>query len=57
VNTNTNTNGIYGRYTWGKIFDYQNRTRLSPKKFYVQSNNGLVGLSTAPDVARTRGIF
>lgn len=57
VNTNTNNNGIYGRYTWGKIYDYQNRTRLSPKNFYVQTNNGLVGLSTAPDIARTRGIF
>jgi hypothetical protein len=57
VNTNTNTNGIYGKYTWGKIYDYQNRTRLKPRDFYVQTNNGLTGLSTAPDVLRTRGLF
>lgn len=57
VNTNTNVNGIYGKYTWGKIYDYQNRTRLNPRDFYVQTNTGLVGLSTAPDVVRTRGLF
>jgi hypothetical protein len=57
VNVNNNTNGVYGRYSWGKIFDYQNRTRLNPKEFYVNSDNGLVGLSTAPDLSRTRGLF
>lgn len=57
VNTNTNTNGVYGKYTWGKIYDYQNRTRLKPRNFYVQTNTGLIGLSTAPDVVRTRGLF
>jgi hypothetical protein len=57
VNVNTNTNGVYGRYSWGKIFDYQNRTRRSPKNFYVNPNNGLIGLSTAPEVLRTRGVI
>jgi len=56
VNTNTNENGIYGRYTWGKIYDFQNRTRFNPENFSVNTNNGLVGLSTAPDVYRTRGL-
>ena len=57
VNTFTNENGIYGKYSWGKIFDYQNRTRLSPKDFIVNTNNGVVGLSTSPDVVRTRGVL
>lgn len=57
VNTFTNQNGIYGRYSWSKIYDYQNRTRLNPKDFSVNTNNGLVGLSTGPDVVRTRGVF
>jgi hypothetical protein len=57
VNVNTNENGIYGKYSWGKIFDYQNRTRLNPKSFVVNTDNGLIGLSTAPDVLRTRGVI
>lgn len=56
VNTNTNENGVYGKYTWGKIYDFQNRTRFEPENFAVNTNNGLVGLSTAPDVYRTRGV-
>lgn len=57
VNTYTNSNGVYGRYSWSRIFDYQNRTRLNPKDFIINTNNGLVGLSTAPDVFRTRGVI
>ena len=56
VNTSLNENGVYGRYTWGKIYDFQNRTRYGPKDFFVNTNNGLSGLSTAPDVYRTRGL-
>jgi hypothetical protein len=56
VDTNTNENGIYGKYTWGKIYDFQNRTRFQPRNFPVNTNNGLIGLSTAPDVYRTRGL-
>jgi hypothetical protein len=56
VNILTNKNGIYGKYSWGKIYDYQNRTRFTPKDFYINTNNGLVGLSTAPVVYRTRGL-
>ena len=56
VNTNAVSNGVYGRYSWGVIYDYQNRSRFTPKDFIVNTDNGLVGLSTAPDVYRTRGV-
>jgi len=56
VNTNTNDNGVYGRYSWGKIYDYENRSRFNPQNFIVNTDNGLVGLSTAPEVYRTRGV-
>lgn len=56
VNTYTNENGIYGKYSWGKIYDYQNRTRFSPVDFYVNTQNGLTGLNTSPVVYRTRGL-
>ena len=56
VNTYTNENGIYGKYSWGKIYDYQNRSKFTPKNFYVNTDNGLVGLTTSPTVYRTRGL-
>jgi hypothetical protein len=56
VNVNTNENGIYGKYSWGKIYDYQNRSKFTPKDFYVNTDNGLVGLNTSPIVYRTRGL-
>ncbi len=56
VNTALNENGIYGRYTWGKIYDFQNRAREIPQEFDLNTNNGLLGLSTAPFVYRIRGI-
>lgn len=56
VSTLANENGLYGRYSWGKIYDYQNRIRFGPEDFIVNTDNGLVGLSTAPDVYRTRGL-
>jgi hypothetical protein len=51
-----NPKGYIGKYTWGKIYGFQNRSRESPSSFEVNTNNGLVGLSTAPDVYRTRGV-
>ena len=57
VNAGINTTGFFGRYTWGKIFDYQNRSREKPKEFFVNTNNGLFGLEDAPKVYRTRGII
>ena len=56
VNAFTNPKGYMGRYTWGKIFDFQNRSRETPQSFIVNVDNGIAGLSTAPDVYRTRGI-
>lgn len=48
-----NTNGFYGRYSWSKIYDYQNRGLGNPESFDINTNNGLTGLSTAPQVTRT----
>ena len=57
INLGINTTGFYGRYTWSKIYDYQNRARENPKDFIVNTNNGLTGLSTAAEVYRTRGLI
>ena len=57
INLGINTTGFYGRYTWSKIYDYQNRARENPKDFIVNTNNGLIGLSTAAEVYRTRGLI
>jgi len=54
---NIGINTFYGRYTWSKIYDYQNRARENPKDFIVNTNNGLTGLSTAAEVYRTRGLI
>ena len=56
VNVNNNTNGIHGKYSWGRIFDFQNRATFDPKHFVVDTSNGLVGISTSSDVFRTRGL-
>lgn len=57
VNLGISTSQFYGRYTWSKIYDYQNRARETPKDFVVNTNNGLAGLSTAAEVYRTRGLI
>jgi photosystem II stability/assembly factor-like uncharacterized protein len=57
VNLGINTTGFYGRYTWSKIYDYQNRLRENPKNFVVNTNDGLTGLSTAAEIYRTRGLI
>jgi len=57
INLGINTTGFYGRYTWGKIYDYQNRARENPKNFNVNTNDGVIGLSTAAEVYRTRGLI
>jgi hypothetical protein len=57
ISTGVNTTGFYGRYTWGQIFDYQNRARENPKDFIVNTRNGLSGLSTAAEIYRTRGLI
>jgi hypothetical protein len=54
---NVGINTFYGRYTWSKIYDYQNRARENPKDFVVNTNDGMTGLSTAAEVYRTRGLI
>jgi len=55
-NTGVGTNGFYGRYSWGKIYDYQNRVLLDPQTFKVYNDNGIIGISTNPQIFRTRGL-
>ena len=51
-----NTNGFYGRYSWSKFYDFQNRSLslTGSKSFDVYTDNGLTGLSTCPKIIRTR---
>jgi hypothetical protein len=56
-NTGIGTNDFYGRYSWSKIYDYQNRILNNPQTFDVYTDNGLVGLSTSPKIVRTRGVL
>ena len=44
----------YGKYSWGRIYDFQNRIAGQPKNFIVNPDAGLVGLSTAAQIFRTR---
>lgn len=44
----------YGKYSWGIIYDYQNRSVGNPQQFFVNPDNGLVGFSTAPLITRTK---
>ena len=44
---------FYGNYSWGKFYDYDNRQLGTPKQFNVNTDNGLIGLSTSPQVSRT----
>jgi hypothetical protein len=54
-----NTNGFYGRYSWSKFYDFQNRSLSleGSKSFQTYTDNGLTGLSTAPKVLRTRPLL
>jgi len=52
INTTGDTGKYYGNYSWGKIFNYEDRAIRRPLSFNINSNNGLVGLSTAPTVQR-----
>ena len=51
-----NTNGFYGHYSWGKIYDFRNRVLGKPQSFTVDRDQGIVGLETAPFVYRSRSI-
>ena len=50
----SNMDTFWGKYSWGKFLGYQNRASGNPKDFFVNSNNGLTGLSTAPVVSRKK---
>jgi len=54
--TGIGTNNFYGRYSWSKIYDFQNRILSDPKSFEVYNNGGLTGISTNPQIFRTRGL-
>jgi hypothetical protein len=54
--TGINTNGYYGRYSWAKIYDYQNRVLDNPQSFDVFVDNGITGMSSSPKVLRTRSV-
>ena len=54
--TGINTSGYYGKYSWAKIYDYQNRVLGGPKTFEVFKDNGITGLSTSPKVMRSRNV-
>jgi hypothetical protein len=57
VNANNNLYNYYGQYSWSKIYSYQNRGIGLPQQFIVNNSNGLSGLSSSPEVTRTRGLF
>jgi hypothetical protein len=56
LNSGINTNNFYGRYSWSKIYDYQNRILGVPKSFETYNNNGISGISTNPQIFRIRGL-
>ena len=58
-NSGIGTNEFYGRYSWGKIYDYENRflSNTVPQQFDTYTLDGLTGLSTSPKVFRTRGLL
>ena len=52
INTSGITGEYYGNYSWGKIINYENRQIRNPLEYEVNTNNGLVGLSTAAIIHR-----
>ena len=56
-NSGVGTNNYYGRYSWAKIYDYQNRILGDPKTFEVFNDNGIIGISSSPKIMRTRNII
>lgn len=48
---------FYGRYSWGKIYNFQNRSRGNPKQFESYNDNGIIGISTSAEVYRTRPLI
>ena len=56
-NTGVGTNNYYGKYSWAKIYDYQNRILDNPKTFEVFNDNGISGISSSPKIIRTRSVI
>ena len=54
VGTTATTDTFWGKYSWGQIYGYQNRASGNPQEFFVNSDNGNTGLSTAPVVSRKK---
>ena len=50
----SDTDTFWGKYSWGKLDLYQNLASGNPQEFFVNSNNGLTGISTAPVVSRKK---
>ena len=57
VNANNSLNNFYGKYSWSKIYSYQNRGIGLPQQFIINTSDGLSGISSSPEVTRTRGLF
>ncbi len=54
VGTTATIDTFWGKYSWGQIYGYQNRGAGTPTPFFVNSDNGNVGLSTAAVVSRIK---
>ena len=54
VGTTATTDTFWGKYSWGKLYGYQNRGSGNPTEFFVNTNNGNTGLSTAAVVSRLK---
>ena len=52
INTTGVTGKYYGNYSWSKIFNYEDRSIRNPLEFNVNTDNGLVGLSSASTLQR-----
>jgi hypothetical protein len=52
INTIGVTTTYYGNYSWSKLNNYENRATKNPLSFEIETNNGLVGLSTAHTIQR-----
>jgi hypothetical protein len=49
----TGNNNYYGRYSWGRLYDFNGSAK---KSYSVNLSNGLTGLSTSASVVRTKKI-
>ena len=52
INTTGVSGTYYGNYSWSKLIDYEDRAIRGPLNFNVDTNNGLIGLSTAHTIQR-----